>query len=162
MSTCTRRVSLTASSLLRVRRIRPRLLNYAPTTGLISTRPRYRHIVATPPSFPTSMFPSHVTPARTSNVLVLGSGNFGSCLADHLGESGHAVSLYSRKAAFVATFNAEHRNPDYLKDHHFSHNIRAVGPDLPDAQMLKEMDVLLFAIPTQAVRCARGYFGRSK
>ena len=154
MSICARRVTLNVSSLRYSRPYRPFCLNRgAPgVTPLIGTRPRCTHSQA--PSI-TSMFPSHVPPARASSVLVLGAGNFGSCLADHLGESGHAVRLWSRKAAFVAHFNATQRNPDYLKDHHFSQNITAVGPDLPDAQMLQESDVLLFAIPTQAVRCAR-------
>lgn len=49
-------------------------------------------------------------------------------------------------------FNKTHRNPDYLKDHEFSTNIRVVGPEIPNKEMMKQMDVLLFAIPTQAVR----------
>lgn len=49
-------------------------------------------------------------------------------------------------------FNKNHRNPDYLKDHEFSSNIRVVGPEIPSKEMMKQMDVLLFAIPTQAVR----------
>ncbi|KAF7979372.1 hypothetical protein HWV62_42452 [Athelia sp. TMB] len=153
MSICARRVTLHAPSLLRTRPYRPFCLNRgAPgVTPLIGTRPRRTHSTAQAPRI-TTMFPAHVPPARTSSVLVLGAGNFGSCLADHLGESGHAVRLWSRKAAFVAHFNATQRNPDYLKDHRFSQNITAVGPDLPDARMLGESDVLLFAIPTQAVR----------
>lgn len=100
------------------------------------------------------MYPQHTSPAHVSKVLVFGAGNFGSCLADHLGDSEHEVYLWSRKASFVDHFNVNHRNPDYLKDHLFSRNIRAVGPDLPDEQFIKSMEVLLFAIPTQAVRCA--------
>ncbi|KZP22932.1 NAD-dependent glycerol-3-phosphate dehydrogenase, partial [Athelia psychrophila] len=106
----------------------------------------------TPPQCPTRMYPAAIRHARPSNVLVMGAGNFGSCLADHLGDAGHAVRMWSRKASFAPHFNRVHHNPDYLKDHHFSRNIQAVGPALPDAQMLKEMDVLLFAIPTQCVR----------
>ncbi|EIW86907.1 glycerol-3-phosphate dehydrogenase [Coniophora puteana RWD-64-598 SS2] len=92
------------------------------------------------------------SPCPKSKVLVLGSGNFGSCLADHLGDSEHQVYLWSRKQEFVDYFNAHHRNPDYLKDHEFSGNIHAVGPDIPDADFIKDMDVILFAIPTQALR----------
>ncbi|KAK1228680.1 hypothetical protein PQX77_008333 [Marasmius sp. AFHP31] len=43
-------------------------------------------------------------------------------------------------------------NPKYLKDHHFSHNITAVGPDLPGKDFIQSMDVVLFAIPTQYLR----------
>lgn len=83
---------------------------------------------------------------------MLGAGNFGSCLADHLGDSDHEVYIWSRHASFVDHFNTHHRNPDYLKDHVFSSNIRAVGPEIPDNEKVQEMDVVLFAIPTQGVR----------
>ena len=85
-------------------------------------------------------------------ILVFGSGNFGSCLADHLGDSEHEVAMWSREESFVKYFNEHHKNPRYLKDHSFPHTIRAVGPDLPDANFVKKMDVLLFAIPTQGLR----------
>ena len=85
-------------------------------------------------------------------ILVFGSGNFGSCLADHLGDSEHEVSMWSREKSFVEYFNEHHKNPRYLKDHCFPSTIRAVGPDLPDANFVKQMDVLLFAIPTQGLR----------
>jgi glycerol-3-phosphate dehydrogenase len=60
--------------------------------------------------------------------------------------------MWSREAQFVEYFNEHHRNPDYLKDHQFSANIRAVGPEIPSKELMKQMDVLLFAIPTQGVR----------
>ena len=99
-----------------------------------------------------AMYPHHSIPSHISKVLVFGAGNFGSCLADHLGDSEHQVYMWSRDVEFVKHFNFHHRNPDYLKDHLFSHNIQAVGPDLPDKEFIEEMEVLLFAIPTQAVR----------
>jgi glycerol-3-phosphate dehydrogenase len=92
------------------------------------------------------------TPPQKSRILVFGAGNFGSCLADHLGNSDHEVFMWSREAQFVEYFNTHHQNPDYLKDHQFSTNIRAVGPEIPSKELMKEMDVLLFAIPTQGVR----------
>ncbi|KAF8846185.1 NAD-dependent glycerol-3-phosphate dehydrogenase [Paxillus ammoniavirescens] len=92
------------------------------------------------------------SPTPKSKVLVLGAGNFGSCLADHLGNSDHEVYMWSRHTSFVEHFNLHHRNPDYLKDHVFSSNIRAVGPGIPDKAMIHQMDVVLFAIPTQGVR----------
>lgn len=89
---------------------------------------------------------------KKSTVLVMGAGNFGSCLADHLGDSEHDVLLWSRSAPFVEHFNKHHKNPEYLTDHDFPHCIHAIGPDLPSAQTLIEVDVLLFAIPTEALR----------
>ena len=92
------------------------------------------------------------SPTPKNKVLVLGSGNFGSCLADHLGNSEHEVFMWSREKSVVKFFNEHHKNPHYLKDHCFPKTICAVGPDLPDADFIKKMDVLLFAIPTQGLR----------
>ncbi|TFK56570.1 NAD-dependent glycerol-3-phosphate dehydrogenase [Heliocybe sulcata] len=86
------------------------------------------------------------------NILVLGAGNFGSCLADHLGDSDHNVCMWSRSAELVKTFNETHQNPECLQDHVFPDNIKAIGPELPSADVIKGMDVLLFAIPTEGVR----------
>lgn len=87
-----------------------------------------------------------------SKVLILGAGNFGSCLADHLGDSQHEVYLWAREETVVKHFNQYHRNPNYLQDHHFSTNIKAVGPEMPGRDLINEMDVVLFAIPTQFLR----------
>ncbi|KAH8835844.1 6-phosphogluconate dehydrogenase [Flagelloscypha sp. PMI_526] len=93
-----------------------------------------------------------MTSTPRSRVLILGSGNFGSCLADHLGDSNHDVFLWSRDASSVEHFNKTHKNLHYLKDHTFSSNIQMVGPDLPTQDMIVTMDVVLFAIPTQHLR----------
>ncbi|THV07618.1 glycerol-3-phosphate dehydrogenase [Dendrothele bispora CBS 962.96] len=95
------------------------------------------------------------SPTRTcppSKVLVFGAGNFGSCLADHLGDSEHEVFLWAREAELINHFNEFHRNPSYLRDHQFSTNIEAVGPEIPGKELIDKMDVLLFAIPTQFLR----------
>ncbi|KAA1468055.1 glycerol-3-phosphate dehydrogenase [Dentipellis sp. KUC8613] len=92
------------------------------------------------------------SPGPKLKVLVLGAGNFGSCLADHLGDSGHDVLMWSRDDNLAAYFNEHHRNPSFLKDHVFPEKIRAVGPEFPDAEMIRGVDVLLFAIPTEGVR----------
>lgn len=91
-------------------------------------------------------------PPTGSKVLVCGAGNFGSCLADHLGDSEHSVYLWAREKATVDHFNIHHKNPVYLKDHQFSTNITAIGPELPGKDLIDTMDVLLFAIPTQYLR----------
>ena len=86
------------------------------------------------------------------DMLVFGAGNFGSCLADHLGDSSHTVYMWSRSEKIVNHFNQYHRNPEALQDHLFAESITAVGPDFPTAEMVQSMDVLLFAIPTEGVR----------
>jgi len=90
--------------------------------------------------------------SKLSNILVLGAGSFGSCLADHLGDSDHHVFMWSRSSEIVEHFNKHRRNPSFLPDHEFSDQITAVGPEFPDETLLEKMDVLLFAIPTEGVR----------
>lgn len=102
-----------------------------------------------------SMFASKGQPSQNSKVLVFGAGNFGSCLASHLGDSGHDVYMWARDESIVKHFNIHHRNPMYLRDHQFPTNITAVGPDLPSKEFMDGMDVLLFAIPTQFLRYLR-------
>ncbi|CAE6413568.1 unnamed protein product [Rhizoctonia solani] len=92
------------------------------------------------------------TPRATSRVLVLGAGNFGSCLADHLADSTHRVYLWARSKQTVDIFNKERRNEKYLTDHVFPEGIEAIGPELPSADFLKDVDVVLFAVPTQGLR----------
>ncbi|KAG6832528.1 hypothetical protein H0H92_000157 [Tricholoma furcatifolium] len=87
-----------------------------------------------------------------SRVLIFGAGNFGSCLASHLGDSQHQVYMWAREASIVSHFNQYHRNPVYLRDHQFPSNITAVGPEMPTKEVIDTMDVLLFAIPTQFLR----------
>ncbi|KAF8665456.1 hypothetical protein AX16_000474 [Volvariella volvacea WC 439] len=87
-----------------------------------------------------------------AKVLVFGSGNFGSCLASHLGDSQHEVYMWCREESIVKHFNTHHRNPVYLRDHIFPENITAVGPEMPSKEFMNSMDVLLFAIPTQFLR----------
>lgn len=86
------------------------------------------------------------------SILVLGAGSFGSCLADHLGDSEHHVYLWSRSKDFCDHFNQHHRSIHQLTDHQFSTHITAVGPEFPDRALLDKIDVLLFAIPTEGVR----------
>ena len=119
---------------------------------------------------------SHIkcTPQR---VCIFGSGNFGespwaeprdpeqasghifmiipgSCLADHLADASHNVLLWSRSAVVVHALNHSHTHPTCHKGHVFPAEVRAIGPGLPAPEKLKEMDVFVFAIPTEALRCA--------
>ncbi|KAF9460138.1 glycerol-3-phosphate dehydrogenase [Collybia nuda] len=100
----------------------------------------------------SAMYTPKDQPSQNSKVLIFGSGNFGSCLASHLGDSQHDVYMWGRDKNIVDHFNNHHRNPMYLRDHQFPTNITAVGPELPDKNFMDKMDVLLFAIPTQFLR----------
>ncbi|EAU92739.2 glycerol-3-phosphate dehydrogenase [Coprinopsis cinerea okayama7 len=89
---------------------------------------------------------------QKKTVLVLGAGNFGSCLASHLGDVQHNVYMWAREENIVKHFNEHKRNPVYLQDHEFPRNITAIGPELPTKEFIATMDVLIFAIPTQFLR----------
>jgi glycerol-3-phosphate dehydrogenase len=90
--------------------------------------------------------------AVKSNILVLGAGSFGLCLADHLGDSEHDVYLWSRSRDFCDHFNQHYRSIRQLPEHQFPTCITAVGPEFPDRALVDKIDVLLFAIPTEGVR----------
>ncbi|RDB29627.1 Glycerol-3-phosphate dehydrogenase [NAD(P)+] [Hypsizygus marmoreus] len=97
-------------------------------------------------------FPKSQELPQSARVLVFGAGNFGSCLASHLGDSQHNVYMWTRDECIVTEFNKTHRNPMYLRDHQFPPNITCIGPELPTKEFMETMDVLLFAIPTQFLR----------
>ncbi len=82
-------------------------------------------------------------------VLVVGSGNFGTCLACHLARSGHTVTLWSRDAAVVEGINLHHRNPSYLASILLPPTLKATL-DLEEA--IAEAEVIVLSIPTQAMR----------
>lgn len=100
----------------------------------------------------SSMVYSKEQPAQNSKVIIFGAGNFGSCLASHLGDSQHDVYMWAREERIVKYFNLHHRNLVYLKDHLFPPSITAIGPELPSDEFINNVDVLLFAIPTQFLR----------
>ena len=99
-----------------------------------------------------TMVYSKPRPVQTSKVLIFGAGNFGSCLASHLGDVRHEVHMWAREDRIVKHFNEHKRNPVYLPDHDFPTNINAIGPEFPNKEFIDNMDVLLFAIPTQFLR----------
>ena len=49
-------------------------------------------------------------------ILVLGAGNFGTCLAQHLSEEGYPVTLWTRDHALADSINLNHKNYKYLND----------------------------------------------
>ena len=103
-------------------------------------------------SAPSKMSLAYTVSSGKSKVLVFGAGNFGSCLADHLADSSHDVLVWSRSPEIVQHLNQFHRNPEFLQDHVFPDSLKAVGPEFPSEELIRQMDVLLFAIPTEGVR----------
>jgi hypothetical protein len=129
-----------------------RVISHKPAAQLsanLFSRPLATRVVK-PTNF--EMPEAAISPEHKAKILVFGAGNFGSCLADHLGDSAHDVFMWARSARLVKHFNTHHRNPDFLKDHVFPDSVTAIGPEFPSADVVRSMDVLLFAIPTQGVR----------
>src|SRR5687768_16128589 len=84
------------------------------------------------------------TPAK---ITVLGSGNFGTCLAHHLAQKGTPVVMWGRSQALADSINTQHRNPKYLSHIDLSPQLSATT-ELSD-ELLRNTEYLLLAIPTQ-------------
>eukprot|EP00013_Stygamoeba_regulata_P027375 CAMPEP_0177648136 /NCGR_PEP_ID=MMETSP0447-20121125/10670_1 /TAXON_ID=0 /ORGANISM="Stygamoeba regulata, Strain BSH-02190019" /LENGTH=353 /DNA_ID=CAMNT_0019150763 /DNA_START=57 /DNA_END=1118 /DNA_ORIENTATION=+ len=91
-----------------------------------------------------------ITKEVLEKVLVLGSGNFGTCLADHLASLRHDVTIWCRTKEAADSINNDHKNLKYLKDVTLLPNISAC------CELTKEVvaahNVILLSIPTQHMR----------
>lgn len=74
--------------------------------------------LATPPEpKPRAKSPiPHSDTRKKEIVVVLGMGNFGTCLADHLADIGHSVIMWGRDQNVVDSINNKHVNSKYLGD----------------------------------------------
>jgi glycerol-3-phosphate dehydrogenase (NAD(P)+) len=79
-------------------------------------------------------------------VSVLGSGSFGTAIANVLGDKGYNVFLYARRKELVDPINEIHENVEYLKGFKLSENIFGTT-DLEYS--LKDTALIVLAIPTQ-------------
>ncbi|MES2662413.1 MAG: NAD(P)H-dependent glycerol-3-phosphate dehydrogenase, partial [Pseudomonadota bacterium] len=83
-------------------------------------------------------------------ILVLGAGNFGTCLAHHLAKLGHTVKMWARDPLVVQSINTHHLNPRYLKTITLDSNLQAIFE--LHATEIENAHVIVFAIPTQFLR----------
>lgn len=58
-------------------------------------------------------------------ITVLGTGSWGTALAQVLAEAGHSVSLWGRNRKTIESINAQHRNPSFLTGAQLSDSIIA-------------------------------------
>ena len=86
------------------------------------------------------------------NILVLGSGNFGTCLAQHLADRGYDVTMWSRSRDVVDAINASRTNPKYLSS--FKLSPRLTATTKIDENLLQKTSVVVQAVPTQGMRSA--------
>lgn len=82
------------------------------------------------------------------DILVLGAGNFGTCLAQHLTYLNKKVFLWAREQTICQSINDSHINPKYLSSITLSDNLIA-NSNLAD--LLKNTTgPVVFSIPVQA------------
>lgn len=89
-------------------------------------------------------------PGTPRKALVLGTGNFGTCLANHLAGQGHDVTIWGRSPEITASINTQHRNPRYLE--HIALDPRLKASNELGDKILGDCEFLILAIPTQSLR----------
>ncbi|MCL7928929.1 NAD(P)H-dependent glycerol-3-phosphate dehydrogenase [Halomonas llamarensis] len=82
-------------------------------------------------------------------VAVLGGGSFGTALASIAADNGAKVRQWMRDGALVEQINREHRNGRYLPNYAINSAVKA-ATDM--AEVLKEAELVLIAIPSKAFR----------
>ncbi|KAH9265890.1 hypothetical protein BASA83_010913 [Batrachochytrium salamandrivorans] len=91
---------------------------------------------------------------RLERVLVVGGGNFGTCLADHLADSGNQVTIWARDQTLVDGINNDHMNHKYIPGVKLSENLTATS-DLSHS-IVAGATVVIMSIPTQHMRSVLG------
>lgn len=83
-------------------------------------------------------------------VLIIGSGNFGTCLAQHLAKKGCLVYLWARKKETSDWINQNRVNPKYLTSFPLHKNIQGIH-DLASFD-LNNLKAIILATPSQFLR----------
>ena len=84
-----------------------------------------------------------------TKITVLGAGSWGTVLGSMLADKGNDVILYGNNEAVNQEINEHHTNEHYMKDWQVNETVTATE-DLNKA--LENAEVILFVLPTQAVR----------
>lgn len=88
--------------------------------------------------------------SKQGKILVLGAGNFGTCLAEHLAREGWSVDIWSRSKAIVDGINNLHKNPKYLSTITLAPTLNAINHIEP--AKINDYRAIVVAVPMQAVR----------
>lgn len=89
---------------------------------------------------------------------VIGSGSFGTAVAKLLEPQLAAIRLLGRDAAQVDAINRDHRNPQYLKNITLAPHVTATADPVA---ALREVDLVIFAVPTSATADAAGELAKA-
>ncbi len=84
-----------------------------------------------------------------TKIAVLGAGSWGSVLASMLADNGHAVDLYGNRQEVADEINQKDSNSRYMKDWSMNPKVHAT---LDLAEALAGSDIILFVLPTSAIR----------
>jgi glycerol-3-phosphate dehydrogenase (NAD(P)+) len=82
-------------------------------------------------------------------VLVIGGGNFGTCLAFHLASKGKRVVIFDRSTEVVDGINQEHRNLKYLPQYLLPSTVEAAS-EVKDVDFSNVSHAIL-VVPVQAI-----------
>lgn len=91
-------------------------------------------------------------------ILVLGAGNFGTCLGHHLAKKGHAVTLWTRSEEVAQSINQNHRNPKYLNEISLSPQLHATIS--LDEETIARHQAIVLAVPAQTLRMVLPQFAQ--
>ena len=84
-----------------------------------------------------------------TKIAVLGAGSWGTVLGSMLADKGYEIVLYGNNAKVNDEVNQHHTNEHYMKNWQVNETVTATG-DLKQA--LKDAEIVLFVLPTQAIR----------
>lgn len=88
-----------------------------------------------------------MTQSAISSVGVLGLGNWGTALANHLSSKGYEVCGWTIQEDVVESINATHRNPYYQSEVSLHPNFRATG----DIEEVIRRDAIVLVVPSEAL-----------
>src|ERR1035438_641561 len=86
---------------------------------------------------------------KKKKVAVIGSGSWGTALANLFADAGQSVTIWGRDKLILEGINQRHQNEKYLKGFPLNSKLRA-SDEL--GAVLDENEIVVCSIPTQQIR----------